>query len=98
MEGTSLRSQDLACREYARSNKITILKTFVDEGVVGLEEIEHAPTFPHEAVEEHLRLQLHVIGELLVEVGEHEPVRMNLLEVLESEPLAGESGSQRLGT
>ena len=32
IQGTSLRSQELACREYAQSHKIKVLKTFIDEG------------------------------------------------------------------
>lgn len=31
-EGTSLESQELACREYAREKNITILKTFIERG------------------------------------------------------------------
>ncbi|MFQ5801417.1 MAG: recombinase family protein [Candidatus Methylomirabilales bacterium] len=32
VEGTSLDSQELSCREYARSNNIRILKVFVEQG------------------------------------------------------------------
>jgi DNA invertase Pin-like site-specific DNA recombinase len=32
VEGTSLRSQELACREYAQAHRIKVLKTFIDEG------------------------------------------------------------------
>src|SRR5437879_1800352 len=32
IEGTSLESQELACREYARSKNIKILKLFVERG------------------------------------------------------------------
>src|SRR5712692_8486075 len=32
IEGTSLESQETACREYARSHSITILKTFIERG------------------------------------------------------------------
>src|SRR5712692_3436869 len=32
IEGTSLESQELACREYARSSNINILKIFVERG------------------------------------------------------------------
>ena len=32
IEGTSLETQELACREYARSQNIKILRTFVERG------------------------------------------------------------------
>jgi site-specific DNA recombinase len=32
IEGTSLESQEIACKEYARTHNITILKTFVERG------------------------------------------------------------------
>src|SRR5207302_4922818 len=32
IEGTSLESQEIACREYARTQNIKVLKTFVERG------------------------------------------------------------------
>jgi DNA invertase Pin-like site-specific DNA recombinase len=32
IEGTSLESQEAACREYARSKDIRVLKVFVEQG------------------------------------------------------------------
>lgn len=32
LEGTSLESQEIACREYARTHELTILKVFVEQG------------------------------------------------------------------
>src|SRR5580658_454216 len=32
VEGTSLESQELACREYARSNRLEVMQVFVDRG------------------------------------------------------------------
>jgi site-specific DNA recombinase len=32
IEGTSLQTQELACRDYARSKNIKILKIFVEQG------------------------------------------------------------------
>lgn len=32
LEGTSLQSQEIACREYARTHQFTILKVFVEKG------------------------------------------------------------------
>jgi site-specific DNA recombinase len=32
IEGTSLESQEIACKEYARSHNITVLRTFVERG------------------------------------------------------------------
>src|SRR5712691_1555445 len=32
VEGTSLESQEVACRDYARRHKLTVSKVFVEEG------------------------------------------------------------------
>lgn len=32
IEGTSLESQEVACKEYARNHNITVLRTFVERG------------------------------------------------------------------
>src|SRR5690606_2888286 len=55
------------------------------------------PVLAHDAVEEQLRLALHGLRELRVEVRELERVGVDLLEVLKAQPLRGEARGERLG-
>ena len=72
-------------------------QALVDERVVGSIEIEDAAILAHEAVEEQFRLAAHRGGEVVVEIRIEVRIGMNLLDVLQSQPLRGESRSERIG-
>ena len=75
-------------------NAIVFGETLVDERVVSREQVEHAPVFAYEAGEEQLRLALHRIRQLLVEIGILQPIWMDLVQILELEPLTGKSWTE----
>ena len=69
----------------------------VDEGVVGVEQIEHRTVFPQDALEQQFRFALECLTQVVVEIGEEPVVRSGVLQVAEIEPLAGEVGDERAG-
>ena len=62
----------------------------VDEGVIGVEELEHAPVLAEDRLAEPLGLLEHGLAERLVEVGEQLRVGRDVLEAPGLEPLGGE--------
>ena len=68
----------------------------VDEAVIGGEQIEHVPIFAHDAVEEELRFALHRLGQAIVVLRVEQHVGMNLVEILQPQPLAREALRQRI--
>ena len=64
----------------------------VHEGVVGRVEIEDGAVFADQCVEERLRLLQHRALQRLVEVRIDPHVGLDLLQILEPQPLSGEAG------
>ncbi len=65
--------------------------------VVGGEQLDHRSVLLHDVREEQFGLTHHRVGERLIEVGVAQRVRMDLVQVLEAEPLARESRPECLG-
>jgi hypothetical protein len=76
---------------------VVLREALVHEGVVAVEELHHAPVLAHDVVEVHLGLLLHVVAELVVEIGEELLVRRHELQVADLEPLAREVGNEGVG-
>ena len=72
-------------------------ETLVHERVIRSIEIEHALVFVHEIVEERLGFLPHVGGEVVVEVWIEIRIGMVLVDVLQPQPLRGESRAERFG-
>ncbi len=72
-------------------------QALVEEGEVGVEEVEHAAVLADDALEEQLRLLLHRRPQFLVEGGEEGGVGGEALQVARLEPLAGEVVGQGAG-
>ena len=68
----------------------------VDEGVVGLQQIDHAAVFAHDALEEQLGLALEAAPQVVVEVGELVGVGLRVPNVPKVQPLTREVSDQRL--
>ena len=77
---------------------VVFCEAFVDERIVGREQLEHAAVFVHQTDEEQLRFAQHRLLELVMEVGVLADVRMDLLQVLQPEPLGREPRTQRVRT
>ena len=73
-------------------------EAFVHEGVIRAIEIEQAPVLANEIVEEQLGFAAHVSREIVVEVRIVVRVGMDLVHVLEPEPLRRESRAQGVGS
>ena len=69
----------------------------VDERVVGREEIEDAPVFAHDAVEEQLHFAAHRLTQRIVEVRIDHRQRSGALQTAQVEPLAGEILGEGIG-
>src|SRR5204862_8099334 len=78
-------------------NAIDLGDSLVDKRVVGGKQIEHVPIVADDAVEEQLGFTLVRLSELVVERGKQQGVGMNLFDVLQPQPLRGETRRQRLG-
>ena len=77
---------------------VVFCEAFVDERIVGREQLEHAAVFADQTDEEQLRFAQHRLLELVMEVGVLADVRMDLLQVLQPEPLGREPRTQRVRT
>ena len=73
-------------------------QAFVEERVVRADEIEHAPVFRDDALEEQLALRLERVPQIGVELGEEIRIGQDLLQIAQIQPLAGEILDQRFGT
>ena len=69
----------------------------VDERVVRRQQIDDAAVVANEAVEEQLGFALERERQRLIGVGKPDRIRNDLLEVLQPQPLRGESRGQRIG-
>ena len=69
----------------------------VDEGVVGVEEVEHAAVVAQGAGEKQGRLVPECLDEVVVEVGIRHRVALDVLEVAQVQPLHGEVVDERPG-
>ena len=65
-------------------------EAFVEEGVIGAEEIQNAAVFANDAVGEHFGLAAQRLAEVVVEVGEGARVGCDRAEVAQEEPLVRE--------
>ena len=72
-------------------------QSFVHKRIVRIQQTQHAPVFTHDAGEQQLGLPAERLAEVLVEIREHQKIRRHLVQVAKLQPLAGESGHQRLG-
>ncbi len=68
----------------------------VHERVVRREQVQHVAVFAHDAVEQQFGFPLVGLRELVVERREQQGVGMNLLDVLQPQPLRREPGRHRL--
>ena len=66
----------------------------VDERVIGAIQIEQASVFLDQAGKEQFGLGAHRLGEILVVVREEVRIRMHFVDVLQAQPLCGESFRQ----
>ena len=78
-------------------NAVVLRQPLVHEGRIGTEHREHATIVAHHVFEKQLRLALHALRELEIEVGEQERVGMHLLEILQAQPLRGEARGECVG-
>ena len=53
-------------------NSVVLGQALIDEGVIGVQQIEHAVVFAHDAAEEHLGLALESLPQVVVEIGENQ--------------------------
>jgi hypothetical protein len=67
----------------------------VDERVVRPQQIQHAPVFPQDALEEELGFPPEGVPQILVEVREQPHVRRDRIEVAQVQPLRCEIRDQR---
>ncbi len=70
---------------------------FVDERVVGVQELEHAAILAQHAREEELRLAPQALAQRVVEVRKNTLHRDHGVEVAQVQPLAREVGDERIG-
>src|SRR2546422_976688 len=73
-------------------------EALVHERVVGAIEIEQAAVFADEAVEELFRLATHIGREVVVEIRIVIRIRVDLVDVLQPQPLRGEPRTERIGS
>ena len=78
-------------------NAVVPRQTFIDEGVVGVQQVHHAAVFAHDALEEELRFLAHRLAQVVVEIGEDLRIGRGVLEVAQEQPLLGEVVDQRVG-
>ena len=76
---------------------VVFRQAFVQERVVGAQQLLHVAVFQQDAAQEQVDLCLDVGAQLRVELGEQLPVRLNFVEVVEVEPVECEDGHQGLG-
>ena len=69
----------------------------VDERVVGIQQIERAAVLAHDAREQQLGFAAQRLADVVVEVGEQQHVRRDLVQVAQLQPLTGERVHQRVG-
>ena len=73
---------------------VVLCQPFVDKGVVGIQQIDHAAVFADDAVEEHFRFPPEGLPKIVVEVARFRPGALQFAKV---KPLAGEVRGQRGG-
>src|SRR5688572_5944359 len=74
-------------------------QAFVDERVVGAQQLHRAAVLSQDVAEEQLRLAAERLADVVVEVGEHQQVGRDLrLEIAQLQPLPDEVTHQRIGT
>ena len=71
-------------------------QSFVDEGIVRREQLQDGPVLVDDMGEEELGFSAHRLRERFVEIRVGQRVRVDLLEILEPQPLAGEPTCESL--
>ena len=71
-------------------------ETFVDEGIVGRQQLGDRPILAHDRVEQHLDLRAHRLPQRIVEVGIERGDRRHAVEAAQVQPLPREVHRQRL--
>ena len=69
-------------------------EALVEEGVVRLEQIEHAPVLAKHALDEKLRFLPEGLAQIVVEVREQAQVRRDRFQIAQMQPLRGEIGRE----
>ena len=77
-------------------NPVVPRQTAVDERVVGRQQLQHAAIGVDDVIEEQLGFALHRVGQRRVVTGIRQRVGMDLVEILQPQPLRGEARRQRL--
>jgi hypothetical protein len=72
-------------------------KSFIDEGVIRIQQVDDAAVLAHDALKEKLRLAPEGLPQVVIPVGKLFPVGDSALQVAQEEPLAGEISDQGLG-
>ena len=72
-------------------------QALVQEGVVGIQEIQRTAVLTDYAFEEHLRFRQHRGAKALIEIRIGGAVGLLRFQAAQMQPLAGEVGGQRLG-
>ena len=69
---------------------------FVQERVIGVEEVKDAAILAKNAADKKFCLALHGLAEVIVEIGKGAGIRRDGAQVTQEEPLIGETGHKRL--
>ena len=75
---------------------VVLREPFVDEGVVGAQQVEHAPILAQNAVEEELGFLAERLPQVVVEGGEEPHVGRDRREIPQVQPLRREVVDERL--
>ena len=93
--GPSVDAAELAAVDVR--DAVMLCQPFVDEGVVGGQQIDDAAILADHAVEQQLHLAAHRLPQRIVEVGIDHRQRADALHPAQVQPLPGEIDRQRLG-
>ena len=83
-------------RRRSVRNPVMPRQPLVDERVIGVQQIQHAAVFAHDALEEQLRLAAHGLAQVVVEIGKVSKSGLIVLQIAQEQPLAGEIVDQRV--
>ena len=92
--GPSVDAAEVAAVDVRDS--VVLGQPLVDEGVVGVQQIDDAAVFVHDAVDEHLGFLAHGLAQVVVEIGKQRDGRSLALQAAQVQPLAGEVSDQFL--
>ncbi len=81
-------------RSVDTGNAVMPGETFVDEGVIGVEQIQNRSVFMLDAFKKHFGFPLERLPKIIVEIGKFPAIGIRALQIPEIEPLAGEVGRE----